>query len=89
MTAVVISNKAVDDIMKTIKSLEEPGLLVESTSEKIKNERKEQKGRFLLGILLGILAAILLGNMFADKAKIPGREVTRAGEGTIRASQNF
>ena len=75
--------------MKTIKFLEEPGLLVEGTSEKIKNERKEQKGRFLLRVLLGILAAILLGNMFADKAKIPRWEVARAGEGTIRASQNF
>ena len=75
--------------MKTVKSLEEPGLLVEGTSGKIKNETKEQKGGFLLGTLLGTLAAILLGNMFVDKAKIPGWEVTRAGEGAIRASQNF
>ena len=40
-------------------------------------------------MLIGILAAILLGNMTAGKAKIPGRRVTRAGEWIIIAVQDF
>ena len=41
-----------NDIMKLVlKSLEESGYLIKGASETIKNEAKEQKGRFL-GILL-------------------------------------
>ena len=47
------------NIMKILKSLEESGLLVKGISETIKNETKEQKGRFL-SMLLGTLAASLL-----------------------------
>ena len=36
-----------DDIMKIVKSLEEPGLLIKGVSETIKNEAKEQKELFL------------------------------------------
>ena len=39
------------DIIKIIKSLEDSGLLLKSTTQTIKNEAKEQKGEFL-GILL-------------------------------------
>ena len=49
------------NIMKILKSLEESGLLVKGISETIKNETKEQKGRFL-PMLLGTLAASLLGS---------------------------
>ena len=37
----------------------------------------------MLGMLLGTLDAGLLGNM------LPGKGVMRAGEGTIRAGQDF
>ena len=50
--------------------------MIKDVSETNKNEAKEQKGR-LLGMLLGTLVASLLGNMLA------GKEVIRAGEGTI------
>ena len=40
-------------------------------------------------MLIGILAATLLGNMIAGKAKIPGQRVTRAGERIIIAVQDF
>lgn len=40
-------------------------------------------------MLIAILAATLLGNMIAGKAKIPGRRVTRAGERIIIAVQDF
>ena len=71
-----------EDIMKIDKSLKESRLLIKSVSEIIKNEAKEQKGGFL-GMLLGTLGASLLGNLLTGKAKI------RAGEGAIRAGQDF
>ena len=81
-TILIISNKEMNDIMKIIKSSEEFGVLIKGVSRKIKNEAKEQKGRFL-GMLLDNLGASLLGNLLGSKGKI------RAGEGTIRAGQNF
>ena len=47
-----------NDIMKTIKSLQESALLIKSVSKTIKNEAKEQKGGFL-GTLLGTLGTLL------------------------------
>ena len=55
---------------------------IQGISETIKNETKEQKGGFL-SMLLGKLAASILGNALA------GRGVIRAGERTIRAGENF
>ena len=66
-----------DIIIKIVKSLEESGLLIQGISETIKNEAKEQKGGFP-PMLLGTLAASILGNALA------GRGVIRASEGTIR-----
>ena len=42
----ITSNEEMNDIMKIVTSLEEPGLLVKGISEKINNEAKEQKGDF-------------------------------------------
>ena len=78
MTALTISNKEMDHIMKIVKSLEVSGLLIKVVYEAITNETKKQKGGFL-SLLLGILAASLLG----------GKGVIRAGDGTIRVSQDF
>ena len=71
-----------NDIMILFFPLEESGLLIKVVSKTIKNEAKEQKGGFL-GILLGTLGASLLGNLLTDK------RTTRAGEGTVRAGQDF
>ena len=71
-----------DGIMKIVKSLEELGLLIKCVCETIKNESKEQKDKFL-DMLLGTLAASLLRSSLADKG------VLRAGNGKIRAGQNF
>ena len=66
--------------MKIVKSLEESGLLIKGISETIKNEAKEQKGGFL-SILLGTLAASILGNALAGKGILRvGEKVTGAGE---------
>ena len=59
-TTLIISNEKINDIMKTVKSLEESGLLIKGISETIQNEAKEQKGGFL-GMLLGALGAIRAG----------------------------
>ena len=64
-----------EDVMKIVKSLEESGLLIKGISETIKNEAKEQKGRFL-SMLLGTLVASVLGNALA-------------GKGLIRAGEHF
>ena len=76
-TALIISNEEMKDIMKIVKLLEGSGLLVKGMYETVKNETKEQKGRFF-PLLLGTLAASLLGSV------LTGRGVIRAGEGVIR-----
>ena len=76
-TTLIISNDAMKDILKIVKSLESSGLFLEGVIETIKNEAKEKKVGFL-SILLGTLGASLLGNMLA------GKGFMRAGEGTAR-----
>ena len=71
-----------NNIMKIVKSLEEFCLLIKGVSETIKNEAKEQKGCFF-GMLLGTLGASLLRNLLTGKDRIS------AGEGTVRAGQDF
>ena len=68
--------------MKIINFLEESGLLIKDISKTIKNEVKQQKGRFLC-MLLGTLGASLSGNPLTDKGTV------RSGEGTIKAGQDF
>ena len=80
-TTSVISNEEMNDIMKTVKWLEESVLLIKDISETIQNEVKEQGG--FLGMLLGTLGASLLGNSLARKA------TTRVGEGTISSGRYF
>ena len=97
-TKLIISSEEMNDIMKIIKSLEKPDLLIKCVSETIKNYVKEQKGRFL-GMLLGTLGASLLKNLLTGKgaittsqgreANMPGQSIIRAGEGTIKAGKDF
>ena len=57
-TALIISNDQIKDIIKTVTSLEDSGLLLKRVSETIQNEVKEQKGGFL-SMFLGTLGANL------------------------------
>ena len=66
MTALIISNEEMHDIMKLVKYLEEPRFTDESIIKTIKNETKEQRGWFL-GMLSGTWCAILLWNLLTDK----------------------
>ena len=46
-TVLIISNDGMEDIIKIVKSLEDSDLLLKGVTEKVQNEVKEQKGRFL------------------------------------------
>ena len=67
-----------EDLTRTVKSLEDSDFLLKGVTETVQNEAKEQKGR-LLSILLGTLGASLLGNV------LTGKEIKTAGEGIVRA----
>ena len=81
-TTLIISNGDMQDLLKIVKSLEDSGILFNRITETVKNEVKEQKGRFL-SMLLGAVGASLLGDLLTKN--LSGRGVIRAGEGTIRA----
>ena len=73
-TTLTISNDEINDVIKTVKPVEDSGLLLEGVTETVQNEVKKQKGGFL-SMLLGKLGASLLGNI------LTGREINRAGKG--------
>ena len=81
-TTLIISNDDMQDLLKTVKSLEDSGLLLDGIAETVKNEVKEQKNGFL-SMLLGTLGASFLGDLSTKNLSV--RCVIRAGEGTIRA----
>ena len=68
-TFLMISNDEMEDILKTVRSHEDSGLLLKEVSETIQNEAKKQRGGFL-SMLFGTLGASLLGNMLAGKGVI-------------------
>ena len=81
-TTLLILNEEMNDIMKIVKSLEESSLLINGVSRTIKNEAKQEKGEFF-SMLLDTLGASLSENLLTGKGK------NTAGEGTIRAVQDF
>ena len=66
VTALIISNKEINDITKMVQSLEDPSLLIKGNRETNKNKEKEHKGGFLR-TLLGTLGASLLGNLWESR----------------------
>ena len=80
-TILIISSDEMEDIIKTVKSLEEFGLLLKRVIETIQNAAKEQKGVFL-SMLLRTFGASLLGNILAEKGVIrAGDEAATKKEG--------
>ena len=73
----IIEQEDMNDIMKIIEALENPGILLKGVSKTIENETKEQRGGFL-SMLLGTLGASLLGNLLTG-----GKGIVRAGEGSV------
>ena len=84
-TTLIISNKDMKDLIKTVKSLEDSGLLLKGVTETVQNEVKEQKDGFL-NMLLGILGASLLTGKGLHRAG-KGKGIHRAGEGIVRAGK--
>ena len=80
-TTLIISNDEMEDIIKIVKSLEDSGLLLTRVTENVQNEVKKQKSG-VLSMLLGTLAASLLGNILTGKGintAGEGRRIVRAG----------
>ena len=73
-----------DDIMKIIKSLEKPALLIKGVNETIENEEKEQRSRFLS---MSLRCWFIKKTINMWRSKIHGRKRTRASEGAIRAGE--
>ena len=69
-----------NDIRKIVQGLEDSNILLKGVTKTIKNETKEQKGRFL-SLLLGTLGASVLGNMLA------GKGIVRAGSGNKKGKE--
>ena len=75
ITALLISNNEIEDIMKIVTSFDKSGSLAKWITE-----AKEKKGWFLL-MLLGTLAVSMLGNALTRKGIIrAGKKVTIAGQ---------
>ena len=82
-TTLRISNQEMNVIMKIVQALEGSNILLEGVTKTIKNETKEQKGRFL-SMLLGTLGASLLGNLLARKGIIRTGSGNKKGKGIVR-----
>ena len=76
MTTLIILDEEMDIIMIIFKSFEEYGLLIKGVSKTTKNEANQQKVRFI-GILLGTLGAILLGNLLTIKGVKQSQRLAR------------
>ena len=90
-----ISNDEIEDIIKTVKSLEDSGFILKGVTETIPNDVKEQKQGFL-SMLLCTLGASLLGNLLtgkgiyrAGKGKGKVKGINRSEEGTVRAGMEI
>ena len=79
----IIEQEDMNDIMKIIEALENSGILLKGVTKTIENETKEKRGGFL-GMLLGTLAASLLGNLLTG-----GKGIVRAGDGIVCAGNGI
>ena len=83
-TTLIISNEEMNDIIKIVQALEDSNVLLKGVTEKVKNETKEQKGRFL-SMLLGTLGASLLGNLLTGKGFVRAGSGNNKGKGFVKA----
>ena len=71
-TTLIFSNEKLNDVIKTIKSLEDSILLIQGVTKTVKNKVKDEIGEFL-GIFEIALWASLLGIVLAEKGVLRGR----------------
>ena len=71
-----------DNVIKTVKSLDEFGLIVKGQSQAIEKKKKtKEKEDIFFSILLGTLSASLSGNRLAGKGVVPAvEEIIRTGQ---------
>ena len=85
-TTLIISNEEMDDIIKITQAPEDSNILLKGVTKTIRNETKEQKGRFL-SMLLGTLGASLLENLLSGKGTVRAGYgyPLKKGKGIVRA----
>ena len=83
-TTLIISTEEMKNIIKIVQALEDSNILLKGVNKTIKNEIKEQKGRFL-SMLLGTLGASLLGNLLDGKGIVRAGSRNKKGKGIVRA----
>ena len=72
------------DITKNVQALEDSNILLKGVTKTMKNETREQKGRFL-SMLLGTLGASLLGNLLSGKGIVRAGSRNKKGKGIVKA----
>ena len=80
----IISNEEINYIMKTVHALEDSNIVLKVMSKPMKNETKQEKGRFL-GKLLGALGASFLGDLLAGKGLLRAWRENKEGKRILRA----
>ena len=73
-----------NDIIKIIQALENSNTLAKGVTTTIKNETKEQKGRFS-STFLGTLGASLLGHLLTAKGILRAGSGNKKRKGILRA----
>ena len=77
-----ISDEDINDITKskTIKSLENSGLLIDGVTETVKHETKKQESGFLGALLRPLAASVVQPVIFSVVKDIRGRRIRGAGK---------
>ena len=81
-TTLIISNKEMDDIMEIVQALEDSNIFFRGLIKQLKTKKQ---GAGLLGVLLGTLGSILLGNLLPGKGIVRAGSGNKKGKGIVRA----
>ena len=73
-----------NDVMKTVQTLEDSNILLKGITKTVEEETKEQRGGFL-GMFFGTLGASLLGNILTGKGMLRAGYGNKEGKGMLRA----
>ena len=76
-----------NDIIEVMKSLEDPGVLIDGVTETVKHEIKRQEGGFLEALLAALVASLVQPVISLVVKGISGRGVRRAERGYM--DENF
>ena len=74
-------NKDTDDIIKTVRLLEDSEVLIDGVTKVVKHEIKKQEGGFLAALLASLAASAFQPVISTVVKAIAGRRVMRTGRG--------